>query len=762
MGRLRRAAALLALAGMAASCGGSDEAAPPEASAGDAPLRSTTTTAPPPPTLELVLGDPAAVAGGDLRMTAVAAGTDVVVAVGDGPGAVVWRSADGRSWERVALPPDVFPPGSRLADVEATSEGFVAVGGLDGGAAAWGSPDGVSWRQAKVEPGSAMTTVVTTVTELVAFGTDGGDRAVWLSATGRRWARAPHQPEVFSGDGPSEVVGAVDAGAGVVAMVQDDRRGPESWVSPDAVSWSVRRGSGSALLPADGRPAVAAVASGGEGLVAAGSVAADDGVDAAFWVSEDARSWVPVPHDEDTFGGDGAQVVTALARPAQLLVAVGTDTDDTGDVDAAAWTSPDGSRWQRAATGGLEREGDQHVVDVAGLGDTVVAVGWEETAEGVGAVAWVLGSAEDPPAPAPGGPVLPWQRVVDQPALWGPGEQRLSGVAAADGGFVAVGWRGEAGVTDGTDGAVWRSPDGLAWELAATGALGGPGDQRLLGVSVGGRGLVAVGTDGASAAVWTSADGAGWERVPHDEAVFGGPGDQVAEAVAAGPVGVVAAGRSGDDAAVWRSADGWSWAPVAHPVLGGPGTQAAHGVAWVEGLGLVAVGEDGAEAVAWTSPDGLAWDRTGLGPGRAAAVTGGEGAAAVAGSVRGDGLDAVVWGWSGTAWERRAGGELAGPSDQELAAVAAGDGLAVAVGRTDLGVGDDAAAWASLDAVTWTRSPHDEDVFGGDQAQRMQGLAVGGGVAVAVGWSGSTEAARDGSVWVAPRVDQGGAASAPL
>jgi hypothetical protein len=120
------------------------------------------------------------------------------------------------------------------------------------------------------------------------------------------------------------------------------------------------------------------------------------------------------------------------------------------------------------------------------------------------------------------------------------------------------------------------------------------------------------------------------------------------------------------------------------------------------------------------------------------------------GSAPGDDADAVTWRSADAAtWERVEGGELAGPLNQSAAGVTVGDDVIVAVGSTDLGGGGDAAAWTSADAGTWARSVHDENIFGGDQAQQMTDVASVGGLVVAVGWSGSTPESRDSAVWVA-------------
>ncbi len=252
--------------------------------------------------------------------------------------------------------------------------------------------------------------------------------------------------------------------------------------------------------------------------------------------------------------------------------------------------------------------------------------------------------------------------------------------------------------------------------------FGGPDDQEMSGLVVGGPGFVAVGYDASGgdwdAAVWTSPDGVVWSRVPHDESVFGGPDDQtIADVVAGGP-GFVAVGRDysgGDgDAAVWTSPDGVLWSRVPHDasVFGGrPDFQEMWGVV-AGGPGLVAVGGYDAsggdwDAAVWTSPDGVLWSRV-------------------------PPHDASVFG---------------GPDDQEMFGVAAGGPGLVAVGRDWSGGDWDAAVWTSPDGVLWSRAPHDESVFGGPDGQGMVGVVAGGPGFVAVGWDYSG-GDLDAAVWV--------------
>jgi hypothetical protein len=164
-----------------------------------------------------------------------------------------------------------------------------------------------------------------------------------------------------------------------------------------------------------------------------------------------------------------------------------------------------------------------------------------------------------------------------EPVGWGLSAS-MNDITPGGPGLVVVGniFRGgyAASATDG--GAVWTSPDGLQWTLAA--------DQieavNISAVTEGGPGLVAVGSIGTDtglmemdAAVWTSADGTTWSRVPPQPEVLGGPGFQAMSAVHPGGPGLVAIGEAdADGATAWTSADGTTWSRVGHDSTLGAGS----------------------------------------------------------------------------------------------------------------------------------------------------------------------------------------------
>ena len=320
---------------------------------------------------------------------------------------------------------------------------------------------------------------------------------------------------------------------------------------------------------------------------------------------------------------------------------------------------------------------------------------------------------------------------------------------------MAVGWVFSGGDMDA---AVWTSPEGTAWSLVPDdGAIFA--DGQMLSVTSGGPGLVAVGHEAVGlgsaadccnviAAVWTFSDGIKWSRVPHDEAVFGRAGPPRMNSVAEGGLGLVAVGSAGfapegldggvlQVAAVRTSPDGLSWSRELDdnaPLRGGEMFSVTAG-----GPGVVAVGSVRGVAAVWTSPDGSTSSRVPhntafYGHGEIFSVAvGGPGMVAVGQ----DNDDAAVWtSPDGITWSRAPHDEavFGGHSFQGInSVIAAGPGL-VAVGSGDSADDTDAALWASIDGITWSRVPRHEAVFGGEGWQEMTSVAAEDSGLVAVGF----------------------------
>ncbi len=298
---------------------------------------------------------------------------------------------------------------------------------------------------------------------------------------------------------------------------------------------------------------------------------------------------------------------------------------------------------------------------------------------------------------------LIWTRVPHDEAVFNPtaGIDRMWSVTVGGPGFVAV---GAANDERDADAAVWVSEDGITWSSLV--AAVEPESQWMESIALGGPGLVAVGVDFNAApvavgAVWTSEeDGMSWSKVTVQPAT-----SWIHDVTAGGP-GLVAVGAApegpGCGGGVWTSVDGITWNLTSHD------REMLCGITSVTagGPGLVAVGEWGSSAVVWTSPDGFTWTRVPH--------------------------DEAVFGGVG----------LQSMSD----VVAAGPGL-VAVGsegfhvQGDMG-GTRAAVWTSPDGFTWTRVPHDSDIFGGEAGDERsmhtvasvdgQLLAIGDGEAAGI------------------------------
>lgn len=134
------------------------------------------------------------------------------------------------------------------------------------------------------------------------------------------------------------------------------------------------------------------------------------------------------------------------------------------------------------------------------------------------------GAIDAPPDPGGGPPPTQPPARTPAPDAWQPADLPLpegwtsasvsSAARLSDGGVVAVGTADRLGETVESTALVWRSIDGVAWELAAE----FPDADLLTTVAVGEPGLVAVGgrmaADGAvDWMLWTSTDGSSWTLI---------------------------------------------------------------------------------------------------------------------------------------------------------------------------------------------------------------------------------------------------------
>jgi hypothetical protein len=252
-----------------------------------------------------------------------------------------------------------------------------------------------------------------------------------------------------------------------------------------------------------------------------------------------------------------------------------------------------------------QRDVGQTVGRIVASGNTIVAIG-SQTSDGLvrqqffvstdGGVTWRLASVH-----APGGGSAPLGHVASR-------------LAGGPSGWLAVGPQ-----------AIWTSPDGLNWTLAATHGIPQlPGDQFLVLTNTA-QGFLAAGEaatagGGAQAVIWTSRDGLTWQRKTATQlglTAFGATAQGIVYGAAHGPDTVISGGvvGGGNVSATWLSTDGGStWTAVTIPADHGAGVS-------VSGLGfdrsgLVAVrpgqgANGGRDGVAYFSPNGQDWQYAG-------------------------------------------------------------------------------------------------------------------------------------------------------
>jgi hypothetical protein len=226
---------------------------------------------------------------------------------------------------------------------------------------------------------------------------------------------------------------------------------------------------------------------------------------------------------------------------------------------------------------------------------------------------------------------------------------------------------------------IWRSTNGRDWDPV----LEPPVDQRLVAITAGGPGFVAVGTDDRKAVVWTSSDGQRW-RPTLDSSFDRGS----MQTVVATRSGVVAFGHrwDTDSRVIWTSPDGIQWLAATNET----------GLRVARGLEAVASMDGRAIAFVGSEPD-------------------------TSGSVE-------VWETTGRAeWRRIA--TVQGAGEAVVYAATAGPRGWVALGSSDPDRPD--AAWFSADGTTWEPA-----TIGPDVRSAVIGIDAG---FVATGSSGSLQ-----------------------
>jgi hypothetical protein len=197
----------------------------------------------------------------------LASGTDA-----DG-GPALWRSVDGRSFDRVAM---ADPSPTEILDPEAVDGGFLALGSAGAPPVLLRSTDAMHWTETAIDgtPDVVASRLIpgrwgTLVQGMWAPGCSAmascaAQAVAWWSGDGTGWGRLP------DGDGsPISNGGSIFVPAGDHGLLAID--GASAWASPDGWAWRYLP------EPGDGSMAVNDAVAVGDMIVAVGGRFEDDG-----------------------------------------------------------------------------------------------------------------------------------------------------------------------------------------------------------------------------------------------------------------------------------------------------------------------------------------------------------------------------------------------------------------------------------------------------------------------------------------------------
>ncbi len=686
--------------------------------------------------------------------------------------AVIWTSADGLHWQRMAAPQLGMPAGSgTVADITGAAAGgggillsghiaTTTVQGHGAGSetvvtrapAVWLSTDGgVTWTLAPVPVSHGATNGLAGIaadgTGFVAVrpgSVSAGQNAqpdgiVYASANGTTWR---YVSTLTSANGVQ--IGMVAGGPrGFAALGRGPGGYMAAFLSADGLSWR----SGISFGPAPASVTGAVVTAAGTVLVTGARGAA--GSQRPYLALAQPRQSARVVNVAAVPGATVSQLsVNAIAVYRNQRVAVG-EADGRPAVWSAAggswspvsWSSSSGSgAGTPSASGPSVPQSSTSGSSASGSSASGLPASGSSTsglsASGSASPAAAPSSSPSPAASAAGSP---------SPAASGPGSPSSGASPSA-----AASVPSATSVPSVTSG----SPDVSA---AADG-------QRLTSVVHGPAGWLATG-EAISGQVQqpiiaTSANGTVWHLVVGTAPA----GSQtVAVQAAAGPAGYVIAGTvttsAGTFPAAWWSSDLRSWHSAGGPASGGADRDDPGEMLGVTAgpAGFVAVGHEGISPAVWTSRDGRAWSMVTL---KVPAGTASAELQRVA--VRGQhavALGQESWPSGGqtafaevSADHGRTWQPVSLPSPHGDAAVTAVTPLSggfTAVG-TDGTPGDrDVVVWTSADGSGWTVQAPNGTGLSGYGVQQITGLAASGGTLTGVGFT-ATEAAEQPTVWNVP------------
>jgi hypothetical protein len=310
-------------------------------------------------------------------------------------------------------------------------------------------------------------------------------------------------------------------------------------------------------------------------------------------------------------------------------------------------------------------------------------------------------------------------------------------LAGGAGGWLAVGPQ-----------AIWASPDGMSWTLAAAHGVSPhlPGDSVWV-ITKTAQGYLAAGKGATGAVAWTSRDGLSWQRMTAAQLGLAAPGETVQSisyatyhgdaTVISGQVSAGGATHSG----AWLSRDGGAtWTRVripadhgARPVISGLAFDAA-------GLLAVRPGRSAsgtAEGVAYFSPNGQGWQYAGTlggaGGWSPGVVKGSDDGFVVTGTTAQGSIVAYTGGGPGGSWQPT-GSLGSAAAESVVSATVARAGTVVAVGYTTPTRISQQPVLLEADTAGTVRPVPVDNLPGALVPElAVNGLATAGGQTIAVG-----------------------------
>lgn len=302
------------------------------------------------------------------------------------------------------------------------------------------------------------------------------DALVWVSRDGKDWARIGVQNAEISTDWLEFLENPSPEQAPVIAALE-----------AEAAPMSAEPAGG------DGTRSLAAVAPLGDGFIAVGS--AYDGVGGQVDPIVIVSDGVGYTGEEPVATGPGDQVYNDVCvAPDGAALAVG-DSGTRGATDVIAGRrAPEGGWAPATGPESFAGDGSQHAYGCAAGDDGYIIVGADDRTGNVDARVWVSDDG------------LTFTEV-ESSLLGGSGDQWAAAVVAAtEGGWLVAGTDTASGDGAG-DVALWRiTADGeVARRDRGEPALGGPGEQRVTNLTVDEDGRVTiVGTDYGRVGLWQS------------------------------------------------------------------------------------------------------------------------------------------------------------------------------------------------------------------------------------------------------------------